>query len=971
MSACAFFVYLYVKDVHHSSVRTDKDEVATISFKYRIAQRKYADRVVWEPLSNNSPLYDGDTIRTADLSEAKINFANNVSVEVGENTMFRIAYSSDGQLRVMVDDGNIAIDTTASQESIELQMEGVSLSLESGSRVVAASASNVDRTNFDSLAEKASDSTDTSDVSAKSNRLASFQMLAGNASFKTESGGEQRVSTGESVKVENDGTVTKTPLTVTSIPTNHRVLIFDNGNSPDENVAFVKLEWTTPTELQNDEIIVETSDSRNFDRNIKKQNIKGYSYLLPVRQGITYWRVFCVSDESSYAEGKITSELVKGVQATLPKRNESFFFRSKNPSVNFSWDGNDYASFYHLEVSENADFKNLTIDENVKGRYFSSELAEGSYFWRVTPYYELNGTGFHNPTEKREFAVVKRAEYEKPKIILPQENSKFYYDSENLPFSFSWKSEIKGGSYSVVVARDASFENKIAEFSTSKKSFDAVLNTDEFSSYGDEKLFCKIIQSYTDELEESAGTKIIESVPCSFMVARYVAEKSKLLYPVDGFAVEQKYVTQTNFMWKDAAQNNNASQTKNSAQSKDASQDKNAKNYQCKLQVSKNPDFDSLVFEQAVSGTEISGVNLDSGYYWWRVLDSGGNLTDARKLVILKPLAFPKFDFPKNGQQMVVENNKKIEVRWSDVPESDYYKVVLKNADKDKVLADVTVQDSKFDFASQDLSEKNFENFTISVQPFASETKISPLREGEVATLNFALRSPSCIVLDSVKNKDVIPGLKALREDTTFSWHESLDSAKESEFLLYSLTSRGGEKLIYREKNPKNLVKISRLTPGAYRWTVQATTKDGEDMSAKSVNEFTITEVPLLSKPMGKSPAEKYVMGSQFFKKNRSILFEWNKVNGATDYDFALYQKKDDGSLRKIYEQNGVQTNQIRFRNLTDLDVGTFVWHITAYAHAKDGFTEQHSLESENTFTIDFSLPGKVETVRPGIMYAQ
>ena len=56
MSACAFFVYLYVKDVHHSSVRTDKDEVAPISFKYRIAQRKYADRVVWEPLSNNSPL---------------------------------------------------------------------------------------------------------------------------------------------------------------------------------------------------------------------------------------------------------------------------------------------------------------------------------------------------------------------------------------------------------------------------------------------------------------------------------------------------------------------------------------------------------------------------------------------------------------------------------------------------------------------------------------------------------------------------------------------------------------------------------------------------------------------------------------------------------------------------------------------------------------------------------------------------
>ena len=162
---CAGSLWLFWVDLNTSSVRNDKNQIATISFKYKIAQRKFMDRVVWERLQNDNPLYDGDTIRTSEGSSATIAFDNGILVDVRENSMIQIAYTQEGLLKLNVssDGSDIQIDTTAATESVSIQMaSGVSVDVESGSKLIAKNDETGD--------------------------APSLQVLAGNAQVQSETG---------------------------------------------------------------------------------------------------------------------------------------------------------------------------------------------------------------------------------------------------------------------------------------------------------------------------------------------------------------------------------------------------------------------------------------------------------------------------------------------------------------------------------------------------------------------------------------------------------------------------------------------------------------------------------------------------------------------------------------------------------------------------------------------------------------
>ena len=58
LSVAGYFSYTFWKDLNSSSRRTDKEKIAIITFKNRIAQRKYEDRVVWERIDKSTPLYN-------------------------------------------------------------------------------------------------------------------------------------------------------------------------------------------------------------------------------------------------------------------------------------------------------------------------------------------------------------------------------------------------------------------------------------------------------------------------------------------------------------------------------------------------------------------------------------------------------------------------------------------------------------------------------------------------------------------------------------------------------------------------------------------------------------------------------------------------------------------------------------------------------------------------------------------------
>ena len=78
---CGFY-----KSFNYSLSKLNETPIATITFKYKTAQRKLLERLVWDRLRQKSPLYNGDTVHTSDASEATVTFTDGNKIELFETT---------------------------------------------------------------------------------------------------------------------------------------------------------------------------------------------------------------------------------------------------------------------------------------------------------------------------------------------------------------------------------------------------------------------------------------------------------------------------------------------------------------------------------------------------------------------------------------------------------------------------------------------------------------------------------------------------------------------------------------------------------------------------------------------------------------------------------------------------------------------------------------------------------------------
>ena len=92
--------------------RLNEEPVGLIVFKKRTAQRRFIDRVVWDRLRQTSPVYNGDTIRTIEFSEAIVNFGDELSyLTLNEKTMIQIFYSDREGGRIKFSEGQLTVKT--------------------------------------------------------------------------------------------------------------------------------------------------------------------------------------------------------------------------------------------------------------------------------------------------------------------------------------------------------------------------------------------------------------------------------------------------------------------------------------------------------------------------------------------------------------------------------------------------------------------------------------------------------------------------------------------------------------------------------------------------------------------------------------------------------------------------------------------------------------------------------------------
>ena len=101
---------LFYKGFFRALTKLNEEPIATITFKYKTAQRKFLERVVWDRLRQNSPVYNGDTIHTENLAEATVYFIDGNVMNLSENTMAQVFLSEDQLLTAELTDGYATVD---------------------------------------------------------------------------------------------------------------------------------------------------------------------------------------------------------------------------------------------------------------------------------------------------------------------------------------------------------------------------------------------------------------------------------------------------------------------------------------------------------------------------------------------------------------------------------------------------------------------------------------------------------------------------------------------------------------------------------------------------------------------------------------------------------------------------------------------------------------------------------------------
>lgn len=912
LSVAGYFAWTFWNDLNSTAKRTDKDEIAIITFKNRIAQRKFDDRVVWERIDKATPLYNGDLVRTADLAEAVITFNDGSQVDIYENTMIQVYYSDFGGVQISVGNGNLQLDSSTNGK--------VQLTLNDGSKVNAGGGT--------SLSTK---TTAGSNGTGTGNKT--IEVRGGSATITGSAGASETLSAGQSVSVKESGEISKKPVTVTSIPPELKVLNIEGEPLP------VKLEWSKLK--ADDTIILQTSTKKDFSVLSEEKIIASENdALINLSAGTVYWRIFPKGNEEEASEGKISVETTKALTLISPAPDGVLTFRNRNPDITFRWNGNSYAKNYLLKVSSTPDMQNAVVSKIVETTYTNIDnLGKGDWWWQVTPYYELSSLGYADAgaSAVQAFSVEKTNGINPPSLTVPLQNAEIHY-KDDLNINFSWKSDIKA-SYELVIAKDLDFNHIVARQNTAGQRANVSLALPEEDG---QEYFWKVIRNSTDSEDLSP-----ESFARKFTVSKYVSVPTKLLYPPEEYTTESSKLASVRFMWKPA----------------DA-----AKNKDSIVQISKTPDFSNIQLDKTVSGTTLENVSLPQGQYYWRVATESpeGNLeyTEPNLLVVQKELVAPDITNIKDNSEVVIAKESSVKINWTPVEGADYYNVKVYD-DKNKLVAENSeASGTSTNFILPD------DSYTVRIQAVASQTESSPIRTGPMETVDFSVRTPTSVTAMRPAASEKIDGLNALRNPVNFTWKDGSDKAVSQELVLKKRQNDRTLKIVDRIKVTKNSVSIPRLTTGEYNWQIVASTQEGIPINSQALN-FTVTTVKDLPTPVLTEPRRDLVMDSKYLRKNRSISFEWKNVPDATEYSFVIYKKESSGRLVPVYSEKSVKGNKLRLRKLSVLDVGNFEWNVTAFSYAKDGYEERRSPVAKGAFKIQFEAPKQITTDSASRMYSE
>ena len=506
LSLLVFFAssFLFVKNLNRTFSRTDKTPVATVTFKYKSVQRKFLDRAVWDRPQQNSPVYNGDTIRTSPEAEATLYFVDRNVVELGSSTMIQVFVNND-ESRIDLTSGLVSVETSDSSNMLVSSENTMA-------KVAKGSSFRVDKSgegNLQLIVEK------------------------GEAAVTGQDGAEEP-------SVLTQGAVMQTgiqaPLVMVS-PGKTVKLLNQSGNGVD-----VPFQWYSSLPA-GEELILETSPLSSFSDETQKYTVTGLTEYTVAKQNRSfYWRLY--SSQAGVSDTSIQSGKVNIIAAPAPILLEpaveaQYTYTATPPAIRFLWEGNSFVASYLLEVADNPELKNPQLSRFINTQSLTlSDFAEGTWYWRVTPRYLIGVESTPEPSKVAFFHVEQQpASAETPQILFPQAMTETAQGKE---ISFAWKNISETKSYRLKVAKDAEMKTIVVDTIVESNSF-KLENAAAVLPNGD--------YYWTVSGIDSKGTEMAATAPIKFETVN-TDYTLRSIFPPNGYVLADTLCPDTRFTWK-------------------------------------------------------------------------------------------------------------------------------------------------------------------------------------------------------------------------------------------------------------------------------------------------------------------------------------------------------------------------------------------------------------------------------------
>ena len=949
---------LFYKGFFRALTKLNEEPIATITFKYKTAQRKFLERVVWDRLRQNSPVYNGDTIHTENLAEATVYFIDGNVMNLSENTMAQVFLSENQLLTAELTDGYATVDAGEAGAGVVLVADGMEIALEAGSSVGAGieSKSKTSGVVGESSLEKEEVQKETEEK-----RGLSVQVLKGNAVVQSEDGTKVDVVEGQGIAFDKQGQSLPVLVVTNPLP-NSKIL------STTQEKVLVPFRWNFgETKIsENQKVYLTVAIDKDFENVVVFEDITNQNETqIQLDAEKYFWKVSVVEDATE--EKVLTSQsgklqIIESLKPNqiVPAENASFSYRSKIPSVRFMWDEANQATSYKVEIATNPSMENPIVEQRTNlTSLIISTLEFGNYYWRVTPYYTINNLGFANPSEVKSFSVERKSVLKKPSLYVPLDNGIVNTDEEIGSIAFSWKRESEAESYIVKIANNSELKNPFI-IETTKDNFFTFDTKNVEKKLKDGKWFWSVtVQDFEGTLSEASDIR-------TFFAMKGKPEQH-LIEPFDGFKVADSFVFDTKFTWK-----------KNFPES-----------FESYLQISKNQDFRKIEKEEKVLGNSFSGANLKEGVYYWRLksvntIDGSEFVTSGRKIDVVGNLAAANLIEPTD--RIIARENVPCEFKWSEVSDASYYKLMIyKKSDNKLVLEDV-IYDTEYKtdlFHNSIFEDKTMYRWELQAHanaiPGISSRRTGKIAEGEVL---FARLRP--VSIDFPPKNYVLKGEDAILKPITAKW-SSVDKVKSAQFVLRKVDEGRPIEVIKipTDEQMKGEFKIAPnnvlldtpdgIKSGRYEIVVYAQTLDDIDISNKEekyLGKFTVLPIEPLeqSKNLQVSPQSFDIEYLKNQKNPKTITFKWGKVSNATEYHFEIIDQKGKSVLSEIIKDK--TSYLLDFVKLPDAQKrifsnGNFTWTVKGVRRIdsdKDGKLDkifQEGAESESSFNTNIPTPTK------------